>query len=96
MSEKKANLKDTRTKQMLKIFTDGIQEERTAPFIPDGVKNELMDVKGSALGNVMGDCEIGSDGFIEIMFVVQSGNGVKHVVKLKRLPDEKSMTYQVW
>jgi hypothetical protein len=95
MSEGKPNMKDTRTEQVVKMFPDGIRFERTAPLIPDGVKNELMDVIGDATGNVMGDCEIGSDGFIKIMFIIKSG-GSSHIVKLKRLPEERNMTYQVW
>ncbi len=85
MVKAKGKIKDLRTKQILKLYRDGIKDRQPAMFVPDGVVNELMDLDYA--GEVVGDVEIGSVGFIEIMFLVE-GIGF---VKLKRLPDEKNV-----
>lgn len=94
MSEKKPNMKDMRTGQILKLYPDGLKSERVHPFIPKKVENVLMDIVSK--GNVIGDCEIGSDGFIEIMFTFKASGGITRIAKLKRLPEDNNMTFEVW
>lgn len=70
--------KDLRTQQVFKQYQNGIKNRCPAFMVPNGVTNELMDVV--LQGEVVGDAEIGNDGFIEIMFLVK-GLGF---IKLKR------------
>ena len=60
-------------------------------FGPDGVVNEIVPVKGGDSNQVVGDIEIGSDGFVEAMFIVDG-----KFVKLKRMPKNARAVLSVW
>lgn len=77
------NTIDYRKKDLFKGAI-GIEDR---PFIPKGVTNTLMDlVVAAPNGDIaIGDVEIGTDGFVEIMFMKNAA-----FFKIKRLPgDEK-------
>ena len=82
-------IKDFRTKQVLKQYEDGIKDKEDALCVPKDGNNELMDLEYK--GEIIGDVEIGSDGFLEIMFILDG-----KIFKLKRLPDNKSVVMGIF
>jgi hypothetical protein len=87
--KKNGTIKDLRTKQVMKVYPDGIKDRENAQFVPSGVTNTLMDVVG--MGGVCGDAEFSDDGFVEIMAITKVG-----IIKLKKLPDDKKIYLQVF
>lgn len=58
-------------------------------WIPDGVTNEILPIyKGNKM---VGEIQIGSDGFIEAMFFIKGG-----LAKIKRNPEDKKLYIGDW
>ncbi len=91
ISKKKSNLTDYREKQTFLAVGDNNKVLEYFPLIPDGVTNELCNIRNTD-GNIIGDLQIGSDGFIELAFVIlitdeKTKTTKSYIYKLKKKPD---------
>lgn len=80
---------DKRTKQIFKVNPNGIGDRENAILVPKGKTNTLMDVVYR--GEVIGDAEIGEDGFLEMMVATPLG-----IVKIKHIPEESKVHFMVF
>lgn len=90
--EQKPNVKDYRKQQLFKMYPDGIKEERHNWMIPKNATNELLQLiaynpKEKELVPI-GDVEIGSDGFFEMMFHFEG-----RIIKIDRKKNEEKVVF---
>lgn len=87
-NDTKINIMDLRTEASFKGIPFGKAHN---PIIPKGEQNELMNLQvhnGKDDWVACGDVEIGTDGFLEIMFILNN-----QIVKIKRFPDKDAFIF---